>query len=150
MTGPDRLRVATEVRATAGLLGQRPSEDVATAYVRALDDLDADRVIHVLRQLARTAESGAHLPTPVELRRRCGGAAAPNAPLSPAAIDRVQQRLWGALAQWERTKGPTGSARPTFERVWLEARRAEGGGGTVLQREQLWQQWLTASPDQED
>jgi hypothetical protein len=149
MTGPDRVRVATEVRATAGLLGQRPSEDVAAAYVRALDDLDAERVLRVLRQLARTAESGAHLPTPVELRRRCGGVVVPNAPLSPVAIDRVQQRLWGALAAWERTDGH-GSARPTFERVWLEARRAEGGAGTVLQREQLWQQWLTASPERED
>jgi hypothetical protein len=149
MTGPDRLRVAAEVRATAGLLGQRLSEDIATAYVRALDDLDAERVICVLRQLARTVESGAHLPTPVELRRRCGGVAAPNAPLSPAAIDRVQQRLWGALATWERTDGH-GSARPTFERVWLAARREEGGAGTILQREELWQQWLIASPDRED
>jgi hypothetical protein len=149
MTVSERAQVVKELQATSGILGRRLTDDVAATYVRALDDLDAERVIQVLRQLARTAESGAHLPTPVELRRRCGGAAAPNAPLSPAAIDRVQQRLWAALAAWERTAGH-GSARPTFERVWLEARRDEGGAGTVLQREQLWQQWLTASPDQED
>jgi hypothetical protein len=146
MTGPDRMRVATELQATAGILGRRLSEDVAAAYVRALDDLDAETLLRVLHRLARTAESGTRFPTPAELRQRCGGTVvAPDAPLSDAALDRVRQALYTALAAWEHA-GAAGSARPLFERVWRTARQHEGGAGSVQQREYLWQTWLAAGP----
>lgn len=150
MTPSESRALGAELQATAGIFGRRLSEDVATAYLHALDDLAYEPLRRVLRQLARGGEGGEHFPTPAELRRRVGGGSGrPDAPLDAVAFGRVRQAIWEALARWEETDG-RGSARPHFEAAWLEGRRREGGAGTVRQREVLWQAWLQAPSREEE
>jgi hypothetical protein len=134
-------------RALAGaalVCGRRLTDDLVAVYRRALDDVEVGALIRVLDRLTRTAESGTRLPTPAELRQRAGGRVqAPDTPLSAAALDRVRQAVFGTLARWEE-RGGDGTARPTFDAAWTAARRREDSGGTVAQRERLWQDWLAA------
>jgi hypothetical protein len=145
MTREDLPAFADKLRAASAVLGRRFSDDVIGAYFRALSDLDAAPLLRVLDRLVRTAESGTRFPTPGELRQRAGGTVtAADAPLSDAALDRVRQAVLTALAPYRDTETEHGSARPVFEAAWKAARRREGWGGTVTQRERLWQDWLQA------
>lgn len=142
MTTADYQTFRTELVGFAGILGRRIAEDTVRSYFRGLEDLDLDAVLRMLRRLARTVESGARMPTPAELRQRAGGTVtAPDQPLSPVALDRVRQAVVTALNAWEAADGD-GTARPTFDAAWKAARRREGWGGTVQQREELWRDWL--------
>ncbi len=143
MTDEDYTAFRTELVGAAGVVGRRLSEDVVVAYFRALMDLAVAPLMREFRRFARTAESDAKFPTPGEFRKRAGGSVtAPDAPLSDVALDRVRQAVVTALAPWRDTTEDLGSARPTFDAAWKAARRREGWGGTVVQREALWQDWL--------
>src|SRR5262245_44021529 len=149
MTADDYSGFARGLRGTAGILsGRRLSEDICEAYFRALQDVDLGPLLRVLERLAKTAESGARFPTPAELRQRAGGSVtAPDAPLGDLAFERVRQAVQLALAPYRDATSGLGRARPAFEDAWKAARRREGWGGTVNQREALWQDWLQGGPD---
>jgi len=143
MTADDLPAFATELRAASAVLGRRFADDVIEAYFRALHDLDLGALLRALHRLVKTAEAGTRFPTPAELRQRAGGTVnAPDAPLSDVALERVRQAVVTALGPWRDTEADHGSARPTFDAAWKAARRREGWGGTVTQREALWQEWL--------
>jgi len=143
MKAEDLPSFATELRAASAVLGRRFADDVIEAYFRALHDLELAALVRALHRLVKTAEAGARFPTPAELRQRAGGTVtAADAPLSDAALERVRQAVVTALGPWRDTEADHGSARPAFDAAWKAARRREGWGGTVVQREALWQEWL--------
>jgi len=83
MSGDDYAAFRGELLAAAGVLGRRVPEEVARAYFRALEDLELAAITRALRRLVHGAESGALLPTPVELRRRACVRPVPPRPPSP-------------------------------------------------------------------
>jgi hypothetical protein len=143
MTTDDLATFASELRGASGVFGRRFSDDVLEAYFRALHDVDLAAVTRAIRRLVKSGESGTRFPTPAELRQRAGGTVtAPDAPLSDLALERVRQAVVTALGPWRDTETDHGPARPAFDAAWNAARRREGWGGTVTQREALWQDWL--------
>jgi hypothetical protein len=147
MTPEERPVFIAHLQAAAALFRRRLSEDVAEMYADALADESFDRLIAALDRLARTAESADRFPMPRELRQRArGGWHQPARNLTDAGADAVRQRVWAAMAAWERQDGQ-GSARPPFERAWQAALVAEGFEHTAAltaAREAAWQTWLRA------
>jgi hypothetical protein len=142
MTRDDLVLFAAKLRASAAVFGRRITDDVVTAYFRALSDVELKPLLRVLDRLVKTGESGTRFPTPGELRQRAGGTVtAPDQPLSDVALDRVRQAVLTALAPHRDADGDQRDARPTFDAAWKAARRREGWGGTVAQRETIWRAW---------